>query len=344
MPRGRHAHRNNRFCHYLTAMRPAIIIASTGIIFVAGCNIVTRPYRTAQAAEKRSVEALGATLVEDSLGRLLVHAQIDGTPGLFLVDTGTTRSALFAGFADRIGLPIQPSTRHLVVSQGTLTPKGMVMATLQVAGTSACNRQLDVVPDQQMRKLEKATMAPTCDGVIGCDILSEFEAEIDIPDMTLRLPATARPVNEQVVARLHRVSENTTVAVYTTVNGTDACFALDTGAREYGSIGSNRPIYNGLPHIQGQSLLVYTGETTRVENTRLRVFNFTLGSLKAQNVDFDIESDFLHAKTAGIGRRTIDGMIGLRFLREFELIVDLGRMEIRRAASARKNASAVPHS
>jgi predicted aspartyl protease len=106
-------------------------------------------------------------------GAIVVPVMIAGTgPYRFLLDTGSTRSAVAAGLARRLGSPLIAKT--MVVTPGGDSIRDVtLLSTLQVGHWAPVAVAAMVLPDATLARVGKL------DGLLGQDVLARFRYTID---------------------------------------------------------------------------------------------------------------------------------------------------------------------
>lgn len=123
--------------------------------------------------------------------RIFVQVMLpDGKPGLFMVDTGASISAISEDTAKRLGLEIERDWGSIAGLGGTSTVHGATVPVLKIG-------------DAEIHDVAFAVGAPgvpeyagwmPLDGIIGDNVLARFTVEIDYPGdrMILHRPGTAK--------------------------------------------------------------------------------------------------------------------------------------------------------
>jgi hypothetical protein len=115
----------------------------------------------------------------------LVTAIINGAPATLIVDTGAEGTILTEAAAQRLNLRIEfQRTGHLVGLGGMAVAVGSRVRTFSLAGLEIPLRRLATGP----------VFIPTIgsvspDGIIGVDVLSHFEVDLNVPDHQVTLYA-----------------------------------------------------------------------------------------------------------------------------------------------------------
>jgi predicted aspartyl protease len=132
------------------------------------------------AAESACVPNRVATLPLVSYERPVVQAMINGTPVITLVDTGSETSTVTPEAAARLKLKRNPSRQQTMLRIGGAETVGSVVAEKLSLG-SATYDNLDL-PVMAMRGAQN-----TPDGLIGADLLHDFDLDIDLPQRQITL-------------------------------------------------------------------------------------------------------------------------------------------------------------
>jgi predicted aspartyl protease len=153
-------------------------MSSWRFVLAALAVLLARP---AQAAcDKRRVALLPLTLWDQ---KLYVRAAVDGTPGQLFLDTGAGVSTLSKATADSLNLPRDfDHSADLMGVGGAESHLDIVTATLAIGEVRLSGRSFPVA-----RFAERMADGTPVAGLIGADILSRFDLDLDIPHRTLGL-------------------------------------------------------------------------------------------------------------------------------------------------------------
>lgn len=123
-------------------------------------------------------------LVERSR-RFLVEAEINGQKRLFVVDSGAWKSALSPDVADALNLPVDRTGAQRVSGVGqTITPEyPRVVASIRLGGEQWTDLRLPVTGQRTFTSFGEPNLA----GILGADILSRYDVELDFPAQTMTL-------------------------------------------------------------------------------------------------------------------------------------------------------------
>ena len=156
-----------------------------GVFAVAALALAALPART----WARCTVSTAATLpLVRAAGHVTTLARIEGTAVPLLVDTGSSVTALDGATAARLGLRRDPRHRSAVIGiGGTARPRAMLIARrLDLGGIGFADLRL-TVGDFNTGWPANARIA----GILGTDILSRYDVEIDGPGGRLLLHEVA---------------------------------------------------------------------------------------------------------------------------------------------------------
>lgn len=159
----------------------------------------------------------------------VVQASVDGAPASLVLDTGAEHTVLLASYVDRIRL--KRDFRHATMIRGI----GSAMATAvarpdEIAlGGVTVSRPYVIVGSFSTGDLPGGFP----DGLLGADLLSAFDVDIDVPHGRLTLysacPGAAPPWREPYVALPGRLLRGR-FFIPVALDGTTIPVAVDTGA------------------------------------------------------------------------------------------------------------------
>ncbi len=174
--------------------------------------------------------------LRDDDGFLSLPAMIDGRPVSLLVDTGSDNGMLTKAGAARLGLRRNPGRRVVLQGTGGDGPSAAVAAypNLQVGGLLLPGGSLPVgvLPGMPV-------LSPSIAGLIGADLLSRYDVELDLPRHRIGLWTTTagsaactgppgwRPPFDSIP--LTRLGDR--MALVVRLDGQPISALLDTGAR-----------------------------------------------------------------------------------------------------------------
>ncbi len=143
------------------------------LLLLAGCTAADPPPPAARC------EA-GAPVVlplREVRGRVLVQVAIGGQPAWLAVDTGSGRGSLTPEAIARLGLARDARRPSMVAGTGGLSvADGVVVESLEFGANRLARPRFDVHPMPGARDAQ-----PPIDGLIGVDLLSRHDVEIDLP-------------------------------------------------------------------------------------------------------------------------------------------------------------------
>ncbi len=153
-----------------------------------------------------------------------VRAELNGTPGMFAVDTGSDTTIITPEFAKKLGL-LKTAVRGRFAGPNPLG-QHVRYAHLSYLRLGSFLYVNFYVPILDLNHLSQATHTHL-DGILGANVLVKTTCTLDWKNnlLTLNADAVAPPTNSlPIVLRQHRL------AVIALVNGHPVEFTLDTGA------------------------------------------------------------------------------------------------------------------
>jgi hypothetical protein len=146
----------------------------------------------------RDPDAVGFDVDED--GAVVVAARVDGAgPFRFLVDTGSSHSAVGDALAERLGLQAVAKAEILSAAGQSMRPIVRLGRTA-VGGAARDGILASVLPSAELRRV-----GTNVDGVLGQDFLAAFDYTLDY--LHGRLTWTAEEAMDEPAARLTLVPE-----------------------------------------------------------------------------------------------------------------------------------------
>ena len=263
--------------------------------------------------------------------RLLVRVKVNELDGLFVLDTGTGTTALFKSFVDRLHIGFEHASRRIYAYDLDMMTIGSLPIRIRLPGLKTKRLRADIYDDEALKALESRFGWIPCDGILGQDFLLRNHARIDLARMVLQWPSKGAEESHSaaILAHLYLVPGQTNVTIYATVNGHPTSLLVDTGAcGVQGSIADNRRLFQSVEKVRVPPFSSYSGGTTRTENEGVTIHRFTIGSSSWSDLPFGIQCSFQRSETVGPEERTIDGVLGLTFLAQNGLIIDLDKMAL----------------
>lgn len=254
-------------------------------LFCAGCGIFG-PSALAQTMvpiPQQSPTDEEARLLANLFTRMAVEAKVDGRSGLiFVMDTGAGRTAIARDVAEDLALPPGPPIMVHGLTSAELTP------TVKITRLSFGGRRFsDIYAGVYPRTLLGA------DGLMGLDVLSQFQLDFDLVRRTLVLTPTGPELTEFGVAfdsatRLHRRAWDRTrrdgfgqlLLVSARVSGVQADCFVDSGAQySIGNLALLRAVAGGRDSPTQRRLVTVYGVTGQsIQAEREEVSQLVVGS------------------------------------------------------------------
>lgn len=281
------------------------------------CLAVVAPMALGAAsarAEGCSAERVGQARLTKDRAHYVIPVSVDGHPALpFLLDTGAVRTAIHVSAATSLNLPERPGRRSYAIgtdgSRGPSIPDVMAKR-LEFAGAERVDLGMRVATELIDGK-------PAYMGVLGSDLLSGYDVELDFPRQRLTLyrvkgcnetNGSLRPWPTPYSAVPLKRSPEGTLSLPVVLDGKELELALDTGANR-SKISMEAAAGLGLeldqlkaqaPHNLSKSA---TGGT--MSNFAKRFARVQVGRSSYRNVEI---------KVSEIKVEPYDGLLGLDFL------------------------------
>ena len=175
------------------------------------------------------VLAAVATLPLEDRSHLVVPGKLNGVDTRFVLDTGAEISHVTPEGVRRAGLSIGPGRTRIEGMGGTIVAAD-TLADIEIGGTEV-RRLLPVAPLPLT-----AVAGLVYGGLVGADLLSEYELEVSVPERRVRLWRASHCEGDYVpwagvhwAVPLHRTAAGR-LLLLVTVDGTAVSALLDTGA------------------------------------------------------------------------------------------------------------------
>ena len=165
----------------------------------------------------------------------VIPIHINGKPKLFWLDTGSSMSIIASDVALECGIePLVSDTLEVATTTGRVQARPAAIMRLDLGGISITSSTAMIVSSElmQVRIADPAVAAATrkIDGIIGFDIISRLDVQIDYINATVRL---AKPVRKPADAlRRNLFWVGTPIVRLIGPGGIPVHLGLDTGAQE----------------------------------------------------------------------------------------------------------------
>lgn len=276
----------------------------------------------------------------------LVDVAINGVPGRFVLDSGSTFTAVYDHFRQRAGLGETIGTNEAATTHGNVQMQVTEATRIDVANLSIQSVLLNIAPGAQAARFSEATGAPLPDGILGADILKRFHAVIDFASDTLVFrPSEPRSAGRQVVARLQELPMNG-VGVEAVIDGSTVLLSIDSGRNSLGSLYTDTPVVATLRVVTIPPQRTFSLGSVREQGEAYAIHRLAVGGTIITNCLFakePAEHAWRPEKLPPGVARLIDGFLGAPFLKAHGLAIDYGRLELvqaRSEAAARSDAAA----
>ena len=276
---------------------------------VAGPAQVTVPvYRNPVSADKLFVE-------------VRLH---DGTPRLFLLDTGSALSMVSRDVALELGVPLRPRSSTLVGIAGATSWVGTTLPELRIGRLSL--REQDVAVG--IKGVPTHVGLVPLDGILGNDVLKHFRVELDYPAQSMTLARDDESGGDGVSVPLFFDGQHAKVQVQLTARNEEgrtvhqpALLDLDTGATGLVLMG---PSSRGLKDVAGPGQKRFSGAGSNgpvdLDARGVPVVTTQVGGLR---IERPVEAQWV-ASTRPTHRvaEQMPGLLGYELLRSHRLVID----------------------
>jgi hypothetical protein len=172
-------------------------------------------------------------LLLSAAGTPMVEVMINGKPKQFWLDTGSSMSIVSSDVAVEAGVEaLVPDTLEVATTTGRVAARPAAIARLDIGGISIRSATAMIVSSGLMEIRGGdviQTTAAKIDGIVGFDIISQLNLQIDYPNGVVRI---RRPVPLSNTGQRNFFWVGTPVVRVVSQNGTLLHFGLDTGAQE----------------------------------------------------------------------------------------------------------------
>ena len=269
--------------------------------------------------EACTLERRGSLAVSFAGNQPLVQINLDGRDATLLLDTGAEVTMLTADAARRLMLPTDPQRRTTITGIGGTSSSANVLARRVTLGAAPLGeRSLAVLPFAL-----RGANAPV-DGLLGADLLSQFDLDLDLPHGQVQLyrardcvsgtPAWREPA--AIKADISRGPGRTMLHLPITLDGRGLTAMIDTGADTGPDL--------GVIDTRAATALGTTAETLR-ETGRFSIHGAAPSDASARRHRFTsaaIGLENLSRPTllvADLPRGSADVLIGIGFARTHRL-------------------------
>ena len=172
-----------------------------------------------------TVERVATVPLVDDARHLVVVGRLNGSEARFILDTGAERSLVTPGAAQRHNLAHARGQAHINGLGGAVTAP-IVFASIELGGVEV-QREVPAAP---------LLGGETDDGVIGVDLLSDYDLEVSVPEHQVRLWRARHCEGNYVkwTGRFGTVPLRRTTGerlfIPATIDGVGVTALLDTGA------------------------------------------------------------------------------------------------------------------
>jgi len=214
-----------RFAMPLDALAKEEILRLMMSCLAVALVVITGPAQ----ADCQAVRAAVIPLI--SGGRPIIEVSINGKAVRMLVDTGAQGSAVTPETVNELGLPRDSNRRTTVMTVGgQAVSRNVILEKLSFANIVYSNRSISVTA------LEGGMKEPAA-GIIGSDVLIDFDVEFDFPQHTLTLyrPTGCTPIRPPWDGQYQTISASVSnrhqLLFPVELNGQSVSALFDTGSR-----------------------------------------------------------------------------------------------------------------
>jgi hypothetical protein len=173
-------------------------------------------------------------LLLSAAGTPMVEVMINGKPKEFWLDTGSSMSIVSSDVGIEAGVEaLVPDTLEVATTTGRVPARPAAIRRLDIGGISIRSATAMIVASRLMEirgeEPSQAVAAAKIDGIVGFDIISQLNLQIDFVKGVVRI---SRPVPSSSTAQRNFFWVGTPVVRAVSQNGTLLHFGLDTGAQE----------------------------------------------------------------------------------------------------------------
>lgn len=168
-------------------------------------------------------------------GTPMVEVTINGKQKQFWLDTGSSMSIVSSDVAEESGVPaLVPDTLEVATTTGRVPARPAAIRRLDIGGVSIRSATAMIVASSLMEirggDLNEAGAPAKIDGIVGFDIISQLNLQIDYMKATVRI---GRPVpSSSRAGQRNFFWVGTPVVRVVSQNGIPLHFGVDTGAQE----------------------------------------------------------------------------------------------------------------
>ena len=165
----------------------------------------------------------------------VIPIEINGKPKLFWLDTGSSMTIVASDVAVECGVVgLINDTLEVATTTGRVPARPAVIKSLQIGGISIANSTAMIVSSDLMQvrmgEPNSTEAAKKIDGIIGFDIISRLNVQIDYLRSTVRLAKSVKLPGDGPTRNLFWVG--TPIIRLIAPGGIPIHFGLDTGAQE----------------------------------------------------------------------------------------------------------------
>jgi predicted aspartyl protease len=299
-----------RAVRFLGSGLPTAFLLSPWLVFASTQASATPEYL-------RLAKSCGAALakpisLENVNGLPLVTVLADGNSLKLMLDTGAERTVLTSGAAERVGgkAPQIQFRRSLNGVAGSLPGREVEFKSFTIGGVDIPWRRVMVAT------IAMPSMLSTADGVLGTDVLSKFDIDLDLPNRRMSLyekgictPDWAGPHAE---IKIGRSAANSHLFFPVQLDHRKITATIDTGAQRTTLSAATARAMGITDAVLAQDPPIHTrGFGGGTLASRIHKFErLTVGNIRLSNPDIVVTD---------LRLRGIDLILGMDFLRSRRL-------------------------
>jgi predicted aspartyl protease len=272
-------------------------VRSTAIFFVLIFSLLALP----AVAGCGGTESITLPLISGN--RPVVQAVLDGQQLPMLVDTGAQRSAVSSQTAELLGLQADQRRTRLDTIGGVKVTNNVLLNSLALGGRQFAGLSMAVIDFPSTAEHKPA-------GIVGADVLSQYNVEFDFPHRTMTLypqEACARPLWRGAYEKLPIDTAGGRLLFPVALNDHRLTAEFDTGSRgetvaeaaaERIGISAtdldNDPAKSGTTLAGLYAIRRHQFASFRIANETFQNIKLDVASLQQPNVDMLVGADYMH--------------------------------------------------
>jgi hypothetical protein len=230
-----------------------------------------------------------APTTRDSIGRVWAPVMLNGKgPFRLVLDTGASKSAVLARVAEKLGVPMQPSTMRVHGVTGSALVSSIAVESIEVGELLMGASTLPVVPD----------VFGGADGVLGGEALNGKSIFIDFKYDRIEISHRRKGrLGFGFLTIPLKLSHNRLLSFETRIGMVKATAVIDTGAqRTLGNHALREALQRRARHGQEEEIVGVTLEVQKGNNIRTPPIAFGKATISGLSITFAETAIFDHWK------------------------------------------------